>query len=132
MQLRLVVLLARLATVLGALYLYSNGTQEISTHGGPLLLPEDTRLGSSLSVLQELQALRAEVDALARNAKPGCAWDGLACQCHYTQRSTQMVLVLGSNCTNGVLQWVKVMDSVIATAIVGCSYFQMDYCDVFF
>jgi len=145
-MLRILLLLAAFNTCFAGLFIHNNGAQELVPYNATslLFLPKNTIVGDSLGdlvIVQELRALRALVTAqqqqlnslaVSISQKVGCAWSGLACHCHYGTISYQDVFVLGSNCTNGVLMWTKIMQSAIATSIIGCSFFNTSYCDVFY
>lgn len=99
----------------------TTGEQRVSEIGNAaLILPNTTELGS-LNILQELTVLRALVVDLQNRTtqleqntpQSGCAWSGVGCHCHLDDvTSLDAAVLLGSNCTNGVLHWVKVLDSV--------------------
>jgi hypothetical protein len=98
------------------------GEQRVSKIGNAaLILPNTTELGS-LNILQELTVLRVLVVDLQNRttqleqstpSPSACAWDGVGCHCHLDdETSLDAAILMGSNCTNGTLQWVKVLDSV--------------------
>jgi hypothetical protein len=145
-MLRILLLLAAFDTCFAGLFIHSSGAQELVPYNttSSVMLPNTTVLGDAqgeLNLLQELRALRILVTAqqqqlnslaVSISQKAGCAWSGLACHCYYGNISTDSVTVLGSNCTNGTLMWTKIMDTVVAASVIGCSFFSMSYCDVFY
>lgn len=131
----------------------TTGEQRVSEIGNAaLILPNTTELGS-LNILQELTALRGLVETLQNQttqmqtqitllentpATPSCSWTGLGCDCHLDASSVNdAAILIGSQCTNGTLQWVKILqavhsDSILVScqAIVNASV--LATCDVMF
>lgn len=68
-----------------------------------------SNLSSSVTQLQDNStALSARIDS----ASAGCAWEGIACQCYLDALTTSdAALLLGSNCVNGTLLWVKILEA---------------------
>lgn len=110
----------------------TSGEQRVSAIGtSALVLPNATELNTalgSLNILEELTALRAAVDSLQNqtaqlqaqvqtletvNTTRGCSWEGLGCNCHLDDETTlDAAILIGSYCVDGILQWVKILDSV--------------------
>jgi hypothetical protein len=83
-------------------------------------------------VLQQYQQLllSQQTQLNAVQQRRACAWEGVGCHCLYSNTATDSAVVVGSNCTNGVLYWIRVMDTLVATSFIGCSYFNLSYCTV--
>jgi len=125
------------------LFINRNGTKQITAYNGTgaLLLPNTTLVGNvdvlvALSTLQQaLQLQQQQIVALTTSlaAKAGCAWSGIGCNCLFVNTTSPMIVIVqSSNCTDGVLQWTRVTRALVATVTVGCSFFNLSFCDVMF
>ena len=146
---RIVLLLLALTPLIqGHTFIFPDGSQLVQAYGinrsASYSVPKSTCVDTGsgcLNLVAELQALRdllelqqTQIQSLQQqqNQTRGCAWEGLACHCHYSTVATNDVFIVGSNCTNGVLQWTKIMQSVVATSVIGCQFFNLSYCQHFF
>jgi len=123
------------------------GEQRIEAiNNAPLVLPNSTEVedvSGRLNIIQELRELRTLVEVLQNEtaqlrdapADQGCAWEGIACHCHLDYETPlDAAILIGSNCVGGVLQWVRIIESRHADAIVvSCEIvLNTTQCDVMF
>ena len=114
------------------LYLHSNGTQELlPIENAAVILPNVTELrieDTLVNLAAELVALRALV------TRVGCAWQGVGCHCYYHENSlsTDSAVLIGSNCSEGTLYWVKALDIISACVVYGCQATNGTLCDFYF
>lgn len=95
-------------------------------------LPNSTLLrdenGETHNLLEELNALKQiliNVQAQLTVHPPACDWEGTRCHCFFKSSGPldDILILTGSNCTNGRVGATRVLDAVIATTIAGCSVF---------
>lgn len=102
--------------------------------GANFTMPESTYLWNAterLNLVQELTELRLAIAAQQQliqdlyDRGPACDWEGTRCQCFFKSSGTldDVLILLGSNCSNGRVGPTRVLDTLIAQTIVGCSFF---------
>jgi len=130
--------------VYATLYADRYGNREIilNNASASLTLPNSTVIAevNVLNTLQQLQQaiFQLQLDLNIQRAQfqqelsqiRGCAWEGIACHCYYRDATNDIAAMVGSNCTNGTLHWVKVIDIFTATAFLGCSYLNYSICNI--
>ena len=116
-----------------------NSTEITDTVGTLNLISEMRLLRSELESLRQwtesLNATVATLQAEAQNstATAGCSWEGVYCDCFLEDTQDHAVVLVGSLCSDSVLQWVKVLDMHIATLILDCiGVVNSTQCDGFF
>lgn len=127
-----VILLSLFSLTNAGLYLHTNGTQELlPVNNASVILPPVTEIRVAdvlVNLATELAELRARVSTT------GCAWQGIGCHCHYHENTlgTDSVAVVGSNCTNGSLYWVKIIDIITADVVFDCQAANTTLCSFYF
>ncbi len=95
-----------------------------------------TVLASQFNLLEELKALRAELHSQQQQLeqlrqKSACSWQGMRCQCFYKFSASldDYLVLLGSNCTDGQLVEVRILNMLVASQINGCLFNTTEICD---
>jgi len=116
-----------------------NSTEITDTTGTLNLISEMRLLRSELeSLRQQTENLNATVTALeaaSQNTSTtgGCNWEGVFCDCFLEDTQDHAVVLIGSLCSNSELQWVKVLDMLLAVTIFDCvGVVNTTQCDGFF
>ena len=112
----------------------------ITDNTGPLNLINEMRLLRSEleSLRQQTEDLNATVIALQAQSQNtstarGCNWEGVFCDCFLEDTQDHAAVLIGSLCGNSELQWVKVLDMLLAVTIFDCvGVVNTTQCDGFF
>lgn len=103
--------------------------------GANFTIPSDTLLrdesGVPHNLLEELNTIKQTLNNLQLQLQslteysPACDWEGTRCHCFYKSSPTldDILILTGSNCTNGQIGAMRILDALVATTIVGCSFF---------
>lgn len=121
---------------------YGNREIVLGNVSASLTLPNSTVI-SSVNILNTLQQMQQSIIQLQQDLVSqrnqlqqdlaqirGCAWEGIACHCKYTTLGYDMGILIGSNCTNGTLYWVKILNAFAATSSIGCAVFNYTNCSI--
>lgn len=151
-----VMLLVLIIGVNSHLFVDSTGEQTLEPiFGRAVRLPNTTEITDTtgtLNLISEMRLLRSELENLwqfteslnatvttlqaeAQNstATAGCSWEGVYCDCFLEDTQDHAVVLVGSLCSDSILQWVKVLDMHIATLILDCiGVVNSTQCDGFF
>lgn len=97
---------------------------------------EITTTITAINLADELAYLRAELAAQRLpieqlRQQRSCSWTGIRCQCYYKFSASldDYLILLGSNCTNGRLVDVRVLNMLVASQINGCIFNTTAVCD---
>ena len=131
------------------IFIDRNANQHIKAIGSAsLILPNTTKIdegnGTLVDILSELAYLKTKVEYLlsivntttttttTTTSVPispnfgACSWEGIGCDCYWDQNSAfaEISIAIGSNCTNGILYWTKIIN------IESASFFISDPCSL--
>lgn len=134
-----------LSLSMARLTLDATGDEEVILfdESNTLTLPENTQIrnqNTTIDIVQELEFLTSNLQALNNTIQQirsaGCTWSGVGCHCHFSDSVStgipDMVVLVGSNCTNGFLYWTKILDVQAADFIIGCIAANTSLCDMNF
>jgi hypothetical protein len=123
------------------LLVHKNGNSELTTLTAQanLTIPNTTVVKNPLGVdfnllsaIQDLQntvaAQQIQINSLLQQLRndtvvlSNCPWEGVACYCSYshTPPFNDVVILTGTNCSQGQFIWTHVLFSMVATSIPGC------------
>jgi hypothetical protein len=120
---------------------HKNGNSELTTltPQSNLTLPNTTvlnnPLGSTINLLATIQDLQTtviqqqnQINSILSQLRndtvilQSCTWEGVACYCSYshTPPLDDVVILTGTNCSQGQFIWTHVLYALVATSIPGC------------
>lgn len=123
--------------VISQVFVESNGNLGVF---GTLMLNSDTLVENStahFNLLEELQFLRSQLQrqqqqiTQLQQRPTACGWEGIRCQCFYKYSASleDYLVLLSSNCTNGQLINVRILNMIVASQINGCIFNTTGICD---
>lgn len=139
MSAKLAIVFLLVASAFSRLLLDNRGNLElVPIHAGAnFTLPQVTYLrddtaGELINLLQLVRSLQASITLLQTQIQglqvshpPACDWEGIRCHCMFKSSPSldDVLILIGSNCTNGRVGATKALDAIVATTAAGCSLF---------